>query len=76
MATADGAVNGLMRATESVSAQVAVDGSVPVTVRLVCQYEAERAVLNSQLGWYRRISSLVPFIGIRLFYFYREEWYL
>lgn len=53
-------VNGLMRATESVSALVAVDGGVPVTVRLVCRYEAERAVLNRQFGWQRRYNSSCP----------------
>lgn len=63
MVAAGCAANGLMRATESAFALVAVDGYVPVTVRLVCQYEAERAAFGSQLGWYRRITSLVPFMG-------------
>lgn len=61
--------NGLMRATESTYVLVAVDGIVPVTVRVVCLYDSKRAVFYRQFGWHRRIFTPVPYTG-REFYFY------
>ena len=60
-------VNGLMRAAESFW-QVVTDGFVPVTVQLICKYEAERMIFH-QFGWYRRIIQSCPYLGDRTFLF-------
>ncbi len=68
MAAAEFKVNGLMRAVESVFASSNRRG-VPVTVQLICMYEAERAKFFRQLGWYRRYLYPVPIIGTGFFLF-------
>lgn len=64
--------NGLMRATESTYVLVAVDGIVPVTVRVVCLYDSKRAIFIVNLGGTAGYSHL-SHIRDRCFIFIRKE---
>ncbi len=68
MAAAEFKVNGLMRAVESVFASSNRRG-VPVTVQLICMYEAERAKFFVNLGGTAGIYILSQLLGQDFFYF-------